>query len=328
MVKNDYVIDFDDPRLINAIDDFDIIEFLEENDIPYSLEGKNIGDNFIGVSPCPNSACGDAKFHAGIHKTKKFVSCFKCKCYFSLPVYISMVRHINFEKSVNYLLDNSFEDVDFETQIKRIFQKRKKQRREYEPALSENLPKNRPITERDLEKNKYLANFFKEKHLRYYHVKRYDLRIGKSEIIFPIYQEGKVKTYQSRKLVYKSYHTGNLVPKFLVNGDNILKRKPLIIVEGFLDFISTNTVVEKKYKDKVSVATGLVKMLSAEQQKVIIRKNPSRIISMLDYDSWFEYSKMQKDFPFNVDYIILEKGQDPNSTPLVYLDYLIKKEIM
>jgi DNA primase len=54
---------------------FDVIEYLQEAGISYSSSGKNVSENWIGLS-CP--FCGDSSNHCGINIHTKAFSCFRC----------------------------------------------------------------------------------------------------------------------------------------------------------------------------------------------------------------------------------------------------------
>lgn len=53
----------------------DAISVLEEANIPYREQGKNVGQGWIGVC-CP--FCNDTGFHMGINLDSKSISCWKC----------------------------------------------------------------------------------------------------------------------------------------------------------------------------------------------------------------------------------------------------------
>lgn len=53
----------------------DAIAVLEEANIPYREQGKNVGQGWIGVC-CP--FCADSGFHMGINLDSKSISCWKC----------------------------------------------------------------------------------------------------------------------------------------------------------------------------------------------------------------------------------------------------------
>lgn len=55
--------------------EYDIRDYLDEAGIPYSESGKNISQNWIGMS-CP--FCDDQSNHLGINLNSKAFSCFRC----------------------------------------------------------------------------------------------------------------------------------------------------------------------------------------------------------------------------------------------------------
>lgn len=55
---------------------FDVIRFLQDNNIPFSKSGKNIGEGWIGVRDCP--FCNDKRFHMGVHVATGAYSCWRC----------------------------------------------------------------------------------------------------------------------------------------------------------------------------------------------------------------------------------------------------------
>lgn len=58
-----------------SIRDFNIIEYLDSRNIPYSTSGKNVSQGWIGIQ-CP--FCGDKSNHLGINLSSKATSCFIC----------------------------------------------------------------------------------------------------------------------------------------------------------------------------------------------------------------------------------------------------------
>ena len=90
-----------------------------------------------------------------------------------------------------------------------------------------------------------------------------------------------------------------------------MKNKPLILVEGIFDFIRIDSYIRIHYNN-INVTTGMVKMISRNQIKRLIHLNPSRLITMFDGDSWFDYRRIKNEIPFDVDHVILPKDKDPN----------------
>mgnify|MGYP001140980865 CR=1 FL=1 len=322
-------IDFNDPRIEMGIDYLreNLYEFLDENDVDYSLEGRNIGKDFIGISPC--RGCGDTKNHAGLHKERLYLSCFKCKDYASPVQMVAYLKEISIKRAVEYLISLvDSDDMDVEQRVKQILYFNKYEKKEDIYFIKEELPINRKITKKDLRTNKIIQDFFSKRGLREEHIGWYDLRIGENNtIIFPIKKKGEIVTYQSRTMKYKRYHTGKFVPHYFAGEDNIKRDKPLILVEGFLDYISVDTLIRLRYKNKISTTSGLVKQLSSYQlEKLENELRPPIIYCMFDSDSWQDYKSLMKKTAIEVMPVILPKGHDPNSMGLKLLDYIFKKE--
>ena len=59
------------------LDYIDIREVLDDLNIPYTEQGKNVSNNWIGVQ-CPFPGCGDHSNHLGLHLASPVVSCYNC----------------------------------------------------------------------------------------------------------------------------------------------------------------------------------------------------------------------------------------------------------
>lgn len=311
----DFVIDFQDPRLLRAIDAWNLIDFLDTYQVDYSLSGKNIGRNYIGVIPCPY--CGDSRNHFGIHKERKHGNCFSCGRSSHPLKIVSFFGRMNMEKAFNLLISMAEETGDVQTRVNDIFHVSKK---EYtiRPLQTDPLPLSRQITINDLSANNYLKDFFDERHLTMWHVHRYDLRISldpkrKGYIIFPLRINGKPVTYQMRAITHKRYHAADHLEQYLFNEDRIVNGQPLILVEGFLDMTRIDTYITCCYPNSIQVVTGGLKSISAMQRSRLTKYQPNPLIVMFDNDSWQDFYKIKNSMPYDVDYIILPKGTDPSS---------------
>jgi len=311
-----FVVDLEDPRLINGIEALDLIDFLDLYHVDYTLTGKNIGKNFIGVIPCP--FCSDSRNHFGIHKTKKFGNCFSCGRKAHPLKIVSFFGHMSIKKAFDFLTKQIIDDIrNIDDKVKSILYK-KNYEQKYDPIKIDPLPKSRRINKYDLNVNIYLKDFFDERKLTMWHVDRYDLRLTlesnqKGYIIFPLKINNKTMSYQMRKINYKKYHNGENLNRFLFNEDKIQNGKPLILVEGFLDMTRIDTFITLKYPGEINVVTGGLKTISENQKNRLSKYKPFPLIVMLDNDSWFNYSYIKDSMPFNVDFIILPKGKNPSS---------------
>jgi hypothetical protein len=327
-------IDFDDPRLINAIENLDLFDFLDTCNVTYALEGKNIGDGFIGIEECPS--CGKGNFHFGIHKELKFGSCLVCKDYYSPLKMVAVFKEVRIKQAFDYLIEDSEYEMDVEERVKQILKPRRNGK-EKERRGIDRLPTNVLITRQIIKNNKVLHRFLRDRKIKIWDICKYDLRLGVEEhrdkIIFPVYSEGKLVSYQWRRLSRKQYHIPPNLPKYLLWEDEISSKKTLIITEGFLDALHLRSFVDMYFPSQYNVTTGFTKSLSAFQEEKLAEKSPKNIICMLDAFSWYEYfHKFKNKFSFDVDYVILPtingKESDPNSLTFgelkeVFIDQII-----
>lgn len=320
-------IDFKDPRLISAIENWNLTSFLDDYQVDYSLEGKNIGRNFIGVNPCP--FCKDDHNHFAIHEEEKYGTCFICKGYAPPVKIVSFYGRMTFKKAFDYLINQTADQLDMIDRVNLIF-KNKNQHKRKEIEL-DSLPKNRLITPQDL-KNEHLKNFFKKRKLHLWHIPRYQLRLCLDPkfngfIIFPMLIDGHPVSYQLRHLLRKQYHNAENLDKFIFNEENIIEGKPIILVEGFLDLVNVDSFIRCYYPGKMTVVTGGLKAVSNAQLNRLRSHSPSQIIVMFDGDSWHDYYRIKNSVGYNVNYVILNKNKDPNDLTWGELNTVFRKEI-
>lgn len=326
---SDFVIDFQDPRLLRAIESWKLLDFLQANQVDYSLTGKNIGRNFIGVNPCPY--CGDSRNHFGIHKERKYGNCFSCGQKTHPLKIISFFGRMSMKKAYYLMLESAEESQDVSERVNDIFHIARKDG-STPPLVTDPLPESRPITLHDLRANSYLRDFFNERKLIMWHVHRYDLRISldpkrKGYIIFPLTIHGKPMSYQMRTITHKRYHSADHLEQYLFNEDRIVNGQPLILVEGFLDMTRIDTFITLNYPGRIQVVTGGLKSLSAMQKGRLTKYIPNPLIVMFDNDSWFNYANIKNSMPYDVDYVILPKGSDPSSLTWNQMTEVFKKEV-
>jgi hypothetical protein len=316
---------YKDPRLISAIEKWNLFNFLDEHRVDYIMDGKNVGVGFIGVRPC--IFCGDNRNHFGIHKEKKYGSCFICKGFAGPLKLVSYYGHMNIQDAFNYLINDSEDERDVEQRVRDIIYQEKHEK-EYKPDAKDIIPDSKTITIKDLRNNFYLKNFFKERKLHLWHVKRYDLRLTGNNLLWVISVRNRPVSYQKRNILLKKYYIPQNLPNYIYGEDHIIPDKPLLLVEGFLDYTRIDSFIRCQYPGKISVTTGMVKSVSNTQIKRIINRKPSKIIVMYDNDSWFDYWRIRNSMPMDVDFIILPKGLDPNDLTWQQIKDIFKKEII
>lgn len=325
--QNNFINPYEDPQIIDGIERLNIYEFLDEFNIDYSLDGENIGENYIGVNPCPS--CNTGLNHFAIHKERKDGTCWKCKCNYA-PIKLMMtLGKMSFKKVKEYLSNYTEEESkDTVQRIKNIFNTGKNNiKNNFEPDSKDVLPKCRAITYQDLKNNNILKKLFKEKHLHFKDIKEYDIRIASNKLIFPIYLQNKQVSYQIRYINHKQYYIPTNLQNYFFNEDKILPKKPLILVEGFFDLSRINSYIRLNYKNQISVTSGGLKSLSNKQLKKLSNLSISYLIIMFDNDSWFDYYRIKNNVPFNVDFIILPKGKDPNELTWNEMKTIFEQEI-
>lgn len=328
--KNTVLKMYDDPRLIKAIKEWDICEFLSTNNINYKLGGKNIGRNYIGITPCPS--CKETKFHAGIHKENKFLSCFVCKCSFGPLKIVSHYLKISIKNAFNYFIDSVEDDRPIDQRVIDILKYNNEKANNNNILLFpvDTLPQDaKLITKNNINNFYQIDKFIKKRKIKIWDLKRYKLYQHKADIIWPVYLNNIQVSYQKRKVMYKQYYIPPNLPKYIYGQNEIKINKPLILVEGFLDYVRIDTFIRNtEYKNKVSVTTGMIKSISKQQIKRLINCKPSKIIVMYDNDSWFDYWRVKKEVPFDVDYVILPKNTDPNELTWKQMEHIFKEEII
>jgi len=306
-----------DSQLQKAIDVFDMSAFLDEYQVDTVPEGKNIGRGFVGLT-CPG--CGDDHNHFGIHLERKFGTCFKCKFGMNAVYIVKYFAHLKtFDEAKEFLLEKLDDgDYDIVTRVRDIIKTENKET-PYIPPKKDPFPwDSYQITYKILKRNKYIKKFFQDRKLYLWHVNRYNLRLGgvnsgyQGYILFPVYCRNKIVTWQARQVLSKRYHNPENLGNYIYGEDEIKKDKPLILVEGFLDYTRIDSYLRIKHNSNLSITTGFVKMISKAQIQRIINCKPSKVIVMFDADSWFDYSRIKDEVPMDVDFIILPKGKDPN----------------
>jgi len=324
-------MDFQDIRIQNGLEQLDIYELLDEGGFEYSDEGRNISSGFIGISPCPE--CGDTRFHAALKKDEFFITCFICKCHLSPIKTVAYLKHTNVYNAAKYLIElGEGDEEDIEQRVRNVL-KTNHREKDYSYRGTDPLPENKIITKAIIKRDKQLSLFLKERRIKSWEINKYDLRIGinKNKLIFPIYVDNKLVSYQSRRIDRKQYHVPQFLSHYLLWEDEISNKKPLIIVEGYLDAIRIKTFVDLFYKNQFCITTGFVKSISAEQIKILIEKNPKYLITVFDSKAWWDYKRLKDNLPFDVTFVTIPdngcKEKDPSSLSYRELKLLFQEQI-
>jgi DNA primase len=303
--------------LNRAIEKLDLIEFLEEHDVNYTLSGKNIGTNWIGILNCPS--CNIGNYHFGINKDNKSFNCFGCGYSGSIVKFVSIIKQTSYKNSIKYIIENAeFDEEDIEIRINNIFQIEETIKKQLNPDKKVKLPESIEISSHMFKKNASLRFFFGDRDLSYNNICDYNLKIGieggdRGKIIIPVYFNRKLVAYQTRMLNHKVYKNTGEIKKYLYDYNKIPENSKIIIVEGFFDLVKLNSFIHKIYKNIYYVTTGFSKILTKEQISLLNQKKPKKVIYMFDSDAWFEYNNSNHNLFCESDFIILPTGTDPGS---------------
>ena len=314
-----------DTRLKIAIEKWNLFEFLDEHDVDYIMDGPNVGVGFVGVRPC--IFCGDNRNHFGIHIDNKFGSCFICKGYAGALKLVSHYGRMSIPQAFDYFIHGMEDNRDVEQRVKDIIY-HKSYKKEYIPTAKDPIPESKKITIQDLRSNFHLRSFFNKRNLYLWHVHRYNLRIRRNDLLWVVTYRNKPVSYQQRSILLKKFYNPTNLSNYIYGQDNIIPNKPLILVEGFLDYTRIDSFIRCYHKKDVSVTTGMAKSISQKQINQIIMSKPSKVIVMYDNDSWFDYWRIKNSVPFDVDFIILPKGADPNDLSWNQIKIIFEKEII
>jgi len=210
---------------------FNIIEYLEDRDISYKTEGKNVSNNWIEIT-CP--FCGDVSEHLGISLNGYGFNCWSC----GMKGFITtLIKELEHTWDIATILDEyKLEDND---SIKKKSTKRNNK--------TFNLPreaceKPSPNHKRYIEE---VRNFNLNSIIKNFNIHFCDFLSKKwmNRVIIPVYQDKQLVSFTSRdvtgKAVSKYKHCPNEssftnIKHTLYNVDNCLKYCA-IIVEGAID---------------------------------------------------------------------------------------------
>lgn len=321
-----------DILLNKAIDNFDIIEFLDVHNIDYALDGENIGTGWIGITPCPE--CGAELYHLGLHQNSKVVSCWKCGFSTNLIGFISKIKGISYKSAREYVLSNSSElftnDIFF-TVSSILFEKPKTFT--YKKVERLKIPKTIPITDALIERNKIIRNFLNSRKLTLEKCNKYSFRICteefKGRLFMPIVNSCNLIAFQLRSLFEKNYKSYGPLKTTLYRMGKIKKNCTLFLVEGIFDYISTSSFLINHCPKNYCATTPFSKILTYDQAKLINKLNPLKVIYMLDNDSWFDYNKSNARLNCPTDFLILPRNTDPgNLSTFQFLDLFRKNGLL
>jgi 5S rRNA maturation endonuclease (ribonuclease M5) len=208
---------------------FNVIKYLEDKNISYWTEGKNVTNGWVNVQ-CP--FCSDTSNHGGFNLKNNWYNCWKCGSH-SIYDFIMQVEDINFreakQKFIYYTKNNNI-----------IIQKEKVQLSE-KLSLPNGTKKLKLIHKKYLIKRKFNPDLLEKK---YNLLGTNYLGDFKFRLIVPIYYKNKMISFLGRditgksKLRYKNCSLSNQVVRhkdILYGIDDTKTNDVVIIVEGVTD---------------------------------------------------------------------------------------------
>jgi len=190
---------------------FKIEEFLNEAGIPYSLHGKNISQNWLGID-CP--CCSDRSRHGGIPLTGTVFTCFKCGTKLAIPKLIALLENCSIGKARDIYA--KYSDVLY---IPDYIEIQRAAKVEWPPPVVSSTPLPAHV--------KYITDRnYDVQHL----MRNYNIHFGgytgdfKYRIIIPVYLNGKLVSYVGRDIT----NTSTLRYKNLREQDSVLPVKETV----------------------------------------------------------------------------------------------------
>lgn len=261
-------------------DNFDIIQYFEDNEIEYWTKGKNVHKGWVNVT-CP--FCGDHSYsgnnHCGIHLEAKTVNCWLCGPKGFVVNLIAELEECSFAQANTIIAKYPNDDIFFEKSYKDI---EKGEKIDSRLCLDSILPKES-------------TNQFPKMHLDYLKSRNFDPdiiipkyklkachNIGsyKFRIIIPIIQNRKIVNFTSRDVTgesgirYKACPEENAIAPMtqcLYNIDNVRGRS-ILVMEGATDVWRIG-----------NGAVGILRTgFSNAQIELILRKNIDKAFVMFD----------------------------------------------
>lgn len=297
----------------------DILEFLSEHDIDYKLDGKNIGRDWIGISPCPS--CSDTRYHAAIHKENGNVTCWVCKNNISFLTFVRLIKGISYKEAKEYVSTLSDEEIitdeDITFRVKQALTIEKhEETKKFEEIIT--LPPNTRISRKIINIHQPLKEFLERRRITRDDCETLNFRLGiygidKNKLIMPIRSNKKLIAYQTRDLIKKEYYFHGKPKNCLYRSQFIDPNKTLIIVEGIIDYIMVNKYINRYERNKYCVTSSFTKELDPKQIDIIHNLGVKSVLFMLDRDAWFRYYKNGLDLYIDHDFLILPPNTDPGS---------------
>ncbi len=270
----------------------DIIEYLDTVGIQYTMHGKNVSQNWIGIQ-CP--FCDDKSNHLGINIKSKAFSCFKCGTKGNIIKLVQELEHINWIQALNNLQQFSKTVIQFNEKI---------------TAVSNSFPKMNKLgkVHKEYLSNRGLDPDFMEK--------KYALKSGanftkyQTRLIIPFFEKKRMISFTSRDV------SNSIEPKYLhpSRDEVILVPKDLIFN---IDSVKNSCIVTEGCFDVFKIGDGAVALSGTKytQRQVSLLSNIERVFILFDPEPMAQKQagRLCKELSFltHSEVILLDIDRDP-----------------
>jgi len=276
---------------------FNLTEYLDDKQIPYVEQGKNLSSNWIGIQ-CP--FCDDESNHFGINKDSKAYSCWRCGEKGTLSKLLMKIEKCSFEKSKKIIAKYSNIDPNYIVSSS--------------PALPCAHKVDFPIESQAL-LNTAVTNYLKKRNFDPEKISQeYKIRDGgilgnwRFRIIIPVFYKNQLVTFTSRDITDQSEQRYKNLP----NDQSIIPIKQTLYN---LDTVRDRVAIVEGPTDVWRMGKGFVATYGTQytfSQVKLLRKMKQAFI-MYDPEAIEEGGKLAHDlssFIYDVQIVTLKKS-DP-----------------
>uniref|UniRef100_A0A6M3LI92 Putative DNA primase n=1 Tax=viral metagenome TaxID=1070528 RepID=A0A6M3LI92_9ZZZZ len=275
----------------------DVLSFLEDNDIPFRTEGKNISQGWIGIT-CPYPDCSDPSFHCGIHLQSGTHNCWICGGKGRMVHLVKILLDISYSKAKSllekYPATVALEETEEKPEVQSITLDHFDT---FLPALPRDYLISRDF-DPDLIQRKYSIRFC-------YTTGKFAYRI-----IIPVILNGQIVNFTARDV------TGIQEPKY----KNLSNEKAVIPIKSCLynlDSVKNDVIICEGVTDVWRVGNGAIATMGTEytsaQLELLMEKEVRRAFVLYDTDANKKAEKLANTlsaFIPHVEVITLDEG-DP-----------------
>jgi len=291
------------------LDYIDIREVLDDLNIPYSEQGKNVSDGWIGVQ-CPFPGCGDQSNHLGLHLSTPVVSCYNCGTTGNYLTFL-IAELGSYHNAKEILAKHSPRELKSQTDGKQDENK----------AIWVNLPddanREMPDAHREFLKSRKFNPDELDSLYNFHYCGKYSEWANR--IIVPIYKRNRLITFTTISIEDDPY----LRYRHFSKENSIIHCKNYLL--GLEHVIGTTVIAVEGFFDMARIGPGCVCTFGTKitpKQKLLLSKF-NKVIVVFDGDNSGDINgkKLANDLSAfaEVELITLEKGLDP--------DKLSKKDI-